>query len=235
MKKNQLLIVLALLFGLTVNAQKEVSQRKTMEDAFIARMKSMAGSDILARISPDTSVMSKAKGKSYYILPGDTYILDEISSATYYMSEGSSFQPICEKQFPTETIANRLLLPNRELPDGEIKLKFQKYRYETDSVNIQFKQFVVFCKNEGYESFVGIEHTDKAEMKVDVFLYNNTKKWLHIVTLTCPIEQVADNGLSIAGDAWLFIPTSNLRELMGNKLPKDFMNKLLQKTKSKSI
>lgn len=231
MRKKNILILLTLLICSGVTAQNVESQRKTMEDAFIARMKEMESSDVLSRVSPDTTVMSKAEGKNYYIHPGDTYIIDEISSATYYDYNGTSFLPLCNKHFPIETIANRLLLPSRELPDGKMQLKFQKYRYETDSVDIQFKQFIAFCKNENHKAYVGIEKFDKEEMKVDVFLYNDTSKWLHIFTLNCPIDRVADEGLSIAGDAWLFIPTSNLRELMGKELPDDFMQKLLNKTK----
>lgn len=233
MKRYQILIVLTLFICATAIAQEETSQRKNIEDTFIERMKAMAGSDILARISPDTTVMSKVEGESYYILPGETYILDEISSATYYTHKGLVFLPLCDKRFPKETIANRLLLPNRELPDGEMKVKFQKYRYETDSVNIQFKQFIAFCNSEGYKAYVGIEHIDNTEMKVDVFLYNDTAQWLHIFAFTCPVKNVSDKGLVIEGCAWLFIPTSNLRELMGKELPKDFMQKLMRKTQSK--
>lgn len=231
MKKYQLLIVFTLFMCVTAIAQDEASQRKAIEDAFITRMKEMAGSDILARISPDTTVMSKIEGKDYYVLPGETYILDEISSATYYVHDGLLFTPLCDKRFPTETIANRLLLPNRELPDGKMNVKFQKYRYKTDSVSIQFKQFVAFCNSEDYKAYVGIERIDSMEMKVDVFLYNDTTQWLHIFTLTCPVEDVSAKGLAIEGCAWLFIPTSNLRELMGKELPDDFMETLLRKTK----
>lgn len=223
MKKDKTLIIFALFVCISAIAQEETSQRKAIEDAFIARMKEMAGDDILARISPDTTVMSKAEGKNYYVLSGDTYILDEISSATYYNNDGKSFLPLCDKRFPKETIANRLLLPNRELPDGKMNVEFQKYRYEKDSVSIQFKQFVAFCNSEDYKAYVGIENIDSVEMKVDVFLYNDTTQWLHIFVFTCPIEDVSDKGLTIEGSAWLFIPTSNLRELMGKGLPDDFM------------
>lgn len=231
MKRKELILALALLGCIVATAQDVESQRKKKEDAFIARMKEMAGGEWLARISPDTTVMSMVEGKKYYVLPGDTYILDNISSATYYHRNGKTFQPLCDKCFPAETIANRLLLPNRELPDGELRLEFQKYRYETDSVNIQFKQFVMFCRNEGYKEYVGIESMDDVNMKVDVFLYKEDDQLLHIFNIECPLDKVSDNGLYIAGSAWLFIPTSNLRELMGKELPKDFMQKLLRKTK----
>lgn len=231
MKKKKIFLALAFLGCLTATAQNEVSQRKMTEDAFITRMKEMASGEILASISPDTTVMSLMEGKKYHVLPGETYILDNISSATYYKRKGKSFIPLCDKRFPAETIANRLLLPNRELPDGELRLKFQKYRYETDCVNIQFKQFVVFCKNEGYKAYVGIESMDDANMKVDVFLYKEDDQWLHIFNIECPLDKVSDNGLCVTGSAWLFIPTSNLRELMGKELPKDFMQKLLRRTK----
>lgn len=228
---RKILLILTTFLCITATAQDETSQRKKIEDAFIARMKEMAGGEVLTRISPDTTVMSMVESKKYYVLPGDTYILDNISSATYYNRKGKFFQPLCDNRFPAETIANRLLLPNRELPDGELRLKFQKYRYETDSVNIQFKQFVVFCKNEGYKAYVGIESMDDVKMKADVFLYKEEDQWLHIFNIECPLKNVSDDGLNVAGSAWLFIPTSNLRELMGKELPKDFMQKLLRKTK----
>lgn len=180
-------------------------------------------------------MMSKMKSKNYYVLPGDTYILDEISSATYYFYKEKAFHALCNKHFPVETIANRMLLLNEELPDGELRLKFQKYRYETDSVNIDFKRFVTFCKSEGCEAYVGVEDKDDTELKVDVFLYNAAAQWLHIINFECPAENVADEGLSVAGNAWLFIPIGNLRELMGKELPPDFMEKILSKTKNTSL
>lgn len=231
MRKKLIPFICALFVCTAAAAQEETSQRKNTEDAFIAKMKEYAQGDFLGKVSPDTTVLGKVEGKDYYVLSGDTYIIDEISSATYYSHEGNAFQPLCDKHFPAETIANRLLLPNRELPDGSMKLTFQKYRYETDSVRIHFKQFYHFCKSDDYDAYIGIESKDSKEMKVDVFLYNATNKWLHIFSLNCPTQSVADEGLEIKGDAWLFIPTSNLRNLMGKELPKDFIQKLLNKTK----
>lgn len=231
MRKKLIQTVCALFVCIAATAQEETSHRKSTEDAFIAKMKEYAQRDLLGRVSPDTTVLGKVEGKDYYVLPGETYIIDEISSATYYTHVDEGFLPLCDKRFPAETIANRLLLPNCELPDGCIKLTFRKYRYKTDSVNIHFKQFYQFYTNEHYEAYIGIESKDSKEMKVDLFLYNARNKWMHVFVLDCTTQSVADDGLTVKGDAWLFIPTSNLRNLMGKELPKDFMQKLLNKTK----
>lgn len=231
MKKSNIVITFALLVCGVAIAHNAASQRKFMEDAFISRMKAMAEGDFITKTSPDSTVLSKVEGKDYYICPGDTYIYDEISSATYYAHKGTSFQPLCDKRFPIETISNRLLLSDSGLPGGEMKLTFHKYRYETDSLNIQFKEFIAFCNSENYKAYVGIEQIDSIELKVDVFLCDNIGKWLHIFNFSSPVEEVADEGLSITGNAWLFVPTSNIRELMGKELPDDFMKKLVRGTK----
>lgn len=231
MRRLLLFIMVGLLSWATSSAQQADSKRKSMEDAFIEQMKVAAKMDVLSRIKNDSTVMSRVEGENYYVHPGETYIVDGISTATYYERKGKSFIPLCDAKYPKETIANRLLLPNRELPNGSIKLTFQKYRYQKDSVNIQFKQLMTFCRNKGYEMFVGIEGMGKKEMKVDLFLFNNENKWLHVINLACPIKNVADKGLVVEGVAWLFIPTSNIRQLMGKELPKDFMDKLMKKTK----
>ena len=90
---------------------------------------------------------------------------------------------------------------------------------------------MTFCRNKGYEMFVGIENMSKKEMIVDLFLFNYENKWLHVINLSCPIKNVADKGLVADGTAWLFIPTSNIRQMMGKELPQDFMDKLMKKTK----
>jgi len=225
-----LLIMLGLCCAVS-SAQQVDSKRKSMEDTFIEQMKESAKMDVLSRITNDSTVMSRVEGESYYVHPGETYIVDGISSATYYERKSKSFVPLCDVKYPKETIANRLLLPNRELPEGNMKLNFQKYRYQSDSVKIQFKQLMAFCRNKGYEMFVGIECMGKKDMKVDLFLFNYENKWLHVINLSCPIKNVADKGLVVEGTAWLFIPTSNIRQLMGKELPKDFMDKLMKKTK----
>lgn len=228
-KKHLTLFPLLILISLQVMSQEETSQRKNMEDAFISRMKAVATDiDVLTRVGEDTLMTNKVEGENYYTQLGGKYIFDEITSNTYYIKRGKSFQPLCDKHFPKETIANRLLLSNNDMPKGIMSLKFQKYRYETDSVNIAFKQFVTFCKNEGYDAYVGIEHIDKKEINADVFIYNAENKWLHLIYITCPIEDVSNEGLVANGYAWLFIPTSNLRELMGKELPEDFMDRLLK-------
>lgn len=231
MRRLLLFIMMGLLSWATSSAQQADSKRKSMEDAFIEQMKETAKMDVLSRITNDTTVMSRVEGKSYYVHPGDTYIVDGISTATYYERKGKHFIPLCDVKYPKETIANRLLLPNRELPDGNINMKFQKYRYQSDSLSIQFKQLMTFCRNKGYDMFVGVESMSKKDMKVDLFLFNNENKWLHVINLSCPIKNVADKGLVVEGTAWLFIPTSNIRQLMGKELPKDFMDKLMKKTK----
>ena len=230
MRRLLLFIVLGL-YSVVSLAQQVDSKRKSMEDTFIEQMKVAAKMDVLSRITNDSTMMSRVEGECYYVHPGETYIVDGISTATYYESKGKGFVPLCDVKYPKETIANRLLLPNRELPDGNMKLNFQKYRYQSDSVKIQFKQLMAFCRNKGYEMFVGIEGMDKKEMKVDLFLFNSENKWLHIVNLSCPIKNVATKDLVVEGTVWLFIPTSNIRQLMGKELPKDFMDKLMKKTK----
>lgn len=231
MRRLLLFMTISLFCCAVSSAQQTDSKRKSMEDAFIEQMKMSAKMDVLSRIKNDSTVMSRVEGENYYVHPGETYIVDGISTATYYERKGKSFIPLCDAKYPKETIVNRLLLPNSELPDGSIKLTFQKYRYQKDSVNIQFKQLMTFCRNKGYEMFVGIEGMGKKEMKVDLFLFNNENKWLHVINLSCPIKNVADKGLVAEGTAWLFIPTSNIRQLMGKELPKDFMDKLMKKTK----
>ena len=229
MKKYLILLPLLFLICQQVMPQEGTSQRKFIEDAFISRMKAVAKDcNLLTRTDTDTIVRSMEKGEKFYTQLGGYYILDEISSNTYYLKRDKAFQPLCDKHFPKETIANRLLLSNNDLPNGTMVLKFQKYRYETDSVDISLKQFVTFCKNEGYDAYVGIEHIDNKEINADVFLYNVEEKWLHLIYITCPIEDVSKEGLVINGNAWLFIPTSNLRELMGKELPEDFMDRLLK-------
>lgn len=220
-----------LLISSTAVAQSVESQRKLMEDAFVSRMKEMSGDNVLERVSLDSTILSMVESGDYYISPGDTYVIDEISSATYYSYNGMSFEPLCSKAFPRETIANRLLLSNRELPDGDVNLRIQKYKYETDSICLKFKQLVSFCKCENFNAYVGFEESDAENMRVDLYLYNYENKWLHVITLDCPVNEVADDGLSINGNAWLFIPTSNLKELMGKNLPDDFMKKLSEKYK----
>lgn len=227
MKKYLILFSLLFIICLQVMAQEISSQRKTIEDAFISRMKAIATApNVLTKIDTNTLVKNMVKGDCYYTQSGETYILDEISSNTYFERRGYVFKPLCDKNFPKETIVNRLLLSSNDLPDGLMTLKFQKYRYEVDSVSISLKQFVSFCKGEGYNAYVGIEHMDNKEIIADVFLYNSERKWLHIINVTCPIEDVAHEGLVANGNAWLFIPTSNLRELMGKELPEDFMDRL---------
>lgn len=231
MRRLLLFLVMGLLCCAVSLAQQADSKRKSMEDAFIEQMKMAAKMDVLSRITNDSTVMSRVEGKNFYVHPGETYIVNGISTATYYERKGKSFVPLCDAKYPKEMIANRLLLPNRELPDGNVKLTFQKYRYQKDSVNIQFKQLMAFCRNKGYEMFVGIEGMGKKEMKVDLFLFNYENKWLHVLNLSCPIKKIADKGLVVEGVAWLFIPTSNVRQLMGKELPKDFMDKLMKKIK----
>ena len=231
MKKCLLLFSLLFLTCLQVMPQESTSQRKSIEDAFISRMKAMATNpDVLTRIDKNALGKNMVKGARYYTQLGETYILDEISSNTYYKRKGNVYKPLCDKHFPKETIANRLLLSDNDLPTGMMTLKFQKYRYESDSVSISFKQFVTFCKNEGYNAYVGIEHIDNKEIYVDVFLYNGEQEWLQLINITCSIEHVSDEGLVVNGNAWLFIPLSNLRELMGKELPKDFMDRLKKLT-----
>lgn len=229
MKKILILFSLLFLISLRVMSQEGTSQRKSIEDAFISRMKAMTiDGNVLTRIDIDTVVTNLVKENRYYTQYGETYILDEISSNTYYKKRGNIFKPLCDKHFPKETIANRLLLSNNDLPNGMMTLKFQKYRYETDSVSISLKQFVSFCKHEGYKAYVGIEHIDNKEINADVFLYNDEEKWLHLINVNCPIEDISNEGLVAIGNVWLFIPTSNLRELMGKELPEDFMDRLIK-------
>jgi len=191
----------------------------------------MTHGKILGDFYPDTTAIDKVKDKKYYEYPGETYIVDQISSTTYYVPENDGIIALCDNNYPKETITNRLLLSNSNLPDGEMQLTFQKYRYEKDSIRIGLKQFVSFCRQEGYTIYIGIEQLDSSTTIVDLFIFNKLKKWLHLLSLSCPTKDIADAGLTLKGNAWLFIPTSNVRELMGKELPKDFMNRLLRKTK----
>ncbi|MCD8297726.1 MAG: hypothetical protein LUC88_09160 [Prevotella sp.] len=148
-----------------------------------------------------------------YILPGETYYNNDITSSTYFV-KNDTILPVWDEKYPLESIADLFLYPSEIYGDIPLSLTILKHEYgEKDSLTICLEQLLATCEDEGCAPFWGVEKFNGDSLIGALFLYNQQQGYDHVLKIECnPVDVINGNGI-IKARASLFIPTNNVENL----------------------
>lgn len=159
---------------------------------------------------------------SIYALPGNTYIINSVSSDSYFTINKKTNQAkiIMDAKNPIPTIANMVVIGNGF--GGILELKISKHEYgRSEVINIPLETFIQYNLANGCDIFWGLDNIDANILKGTIFCYNINEGYDHIIRIEVNTSQLGSNKLTIKGYASLFVPTNNIQNLDQDKNEKE--------------
>lgn len=157
-----------------------------------------------------------------YAKQGNSFIVSDINSNTYYRKSGSrSYRPLYSRNYQYETLANLFVLDN--MPDKSILLDIthRKYGNTEQKYRIRLSDFTAFF-GKNFETYVGFEPSTLPGIKAVVILYNRKYNYVNMLMVDTFENAFFENGNNIQCRMYAFIPSHNIRSLFGGS---DLKNK----------
>ena len=162
----------------------------------------------------DKGALTALKQKSFYVLKGDAYHLENIRSDTYWEEKAGSgtFVPVFSADHLTESIGNLLLC---EDTPGDIKLHLvvRQYGFKKHELTMLMRDWVAYCRDQGCTLYWGVESMESESLKASVFVVNDVLCYDHVMSVEVPYAVFSDKGAIVQGDVNVFIPTHNIATL----------------------
>lgn len=187
--------------------------RTELENGFISALKH--GDNTLALEQPEiTDSLLEPYGDSLYILPGATYQNKDISSSVYFYSD-SLLTPVWDVRYPAESIANLFLFTTPGNAGTKVNMTVLKHEYgDQEKVSTDVAQLMDVAAKSGFRPFWGTESVGKDKLEGSLFLYSQSRSYVHILKVTCnPSDVIAGTG-AVTVRASLFVPTNNIHNLV---------------------
>ena len=78
---------------------------------------------------------------------------------------------------------------------------------------VTVRQFMEFAKSQGCTAYFSFEEIKDGKFWGALFLYNKETGYDHILSLECDVKDIATNQLVFNSKAYLFTPTTNVKDL----------------------
>lgn len=195
-------------------ALEENRNRGKIEDRFIAQLRK--GGIAAPAVKIDTAAMVPY-AEDIYIIPGVTYINENITNNTYFCRPDSvshSWMPVWNKEYPVQSIADLCLFPSDVYGNPQVQIKVRKHEYgKQETLTIPFSDLIAVARHNGCQPFFGVEKLEGGKLKATLFLYNKARAYDHVFRLICHPAEVIDGTGIIEATASLYIPTNNVSDM----------------------
>ena len=189
--------------------------REEIEEAFISGLKRYKVTSV--RPQPTFSILQLQLLKdSLFLLPGDKYIISNVNSHSYLIpSEDGNAIFVYDRAFPAESLANLFTVGNERGMEIEIEIDVIKHEYGIkETLIVPLETLVQYGIMNGCRVYWGTESVEQGELKASVIFYNPDEGYDHIFRIKCPLSEWDSDSFRIQARASLFIPTSNVDNLL---------------------
>lgn len=153
--------------------------------------------------------------KNCFILPGDSYYTDQMTSNLYYEridEDSDAFRLLYNSVFPIESLAN--LFCTTEIDnDITLDINYRKYGFQGESFKVTLRQWTDYCIQEGCIPFFGILEDNEDLMVCSVIMKNNDCGYLHTLRVEVPRGVIKEPKGEIKARLVSFIPHSRIKNL----------------------
>ena len=184
--------------------------RAEIEEAFISQLKK---SNLRRNVDIEIDSSSlQPYGEAEYILPGPSYINNQITRNIYLNSDKDS-SLIWDANHPLESI-NNLFICGAGDGNHDVDLTVVKHDYgEKEQIKTGIENLIALAEIEGCEPYWGIETNENGKITGSLFLYNPGQGYDHVVKIECVPEEVISGEGTIIARAYLYIPSNNVSNI----------------------
>lgn len=146
--------------------------------------------------------------QSYYIIPEITQnqSIDSLGCLVYDSSR------------PQESMANLMLTSDSVAPNATMQLELVLDRDKRERLQIPLNRWNALCRSFGCKPYFGIEKKEDDIIKGVQIMSNMPTGYDHILYVECTQGDLGKKDISLKATAYLYIPSSNVKELFA--LPK---------------
>lgn len=195
------------------------SGRREIEQNFIRDLAAYQYKSDSTEQSLDTLKLRKITDTDLYYIGGNTFMIPEVTDNVYYRRYGDDipiFSKVRNREFPAETFQNFVLGAGEDMPKTDIGIRFVKYDYKSDSLSLDMKAFMQFCKQSGCTPYFGIVSITEELAKGTLFLQNKDSGYEHVINITAPTSELLSKSVRLSAQAYLYAPLSNIKSLFGD-------------------
>lgn len=151
---------------------------------------------------------------NYYILPGESYYLDNLNSNKYYKQDSvnGGYSLIFTPHYPIESISN-LFTSNEINCDYKIDVTLKQYGFKQTQFTIPANNFVNYFFEQGCKAFFGLkEYTDKKIVGLLIML-NRAEGYCHTIRVTADTDILDNSTGNFKARIVSYIPVSRIKSL----------------------
>ncbi|WP_295729528.1 hypothetical protein [uncultured Muribaculum sp.] len=154
--------------------------------------------------------------KNYYILPGESYLLDNLTSNRYFRKEehaDSLFVPIYSGHYPLESLATLLVtgaIPN----DFTFDMKVDCYN-PLPPITVAVNNALGYFRSHGCSPFFGVGDFADGTATCYLVLRNAAEGYCHLMRITADVSQLDERQGRIKCRLTPYIPMSRVAALFG--------------------
>ena len=212
MKNEQVVVVVSFPVDYELLAN---STRREMEAKFIADMKAFKSPEPSPQQAVDSTQLKKYAIQGVFVKEGRNYIINAITSNTYYTKDDEGFKLLYDNQYIGESMSNLLMAP-ASLPKAPLTTKFSLSTYREESVSADYNQLYDFCIASGCEPFFGYEGITNGMASGTLIMHNQQSGYNHVFYVQCPAEEIGKEGAHLKATGYIYIPSSNIKDLLAS-------------------
>lgn len=193
------------------------SKRKDILEKFVNSLQQYEASTRYSQ-KMDSAKLKSYEKKGLYVQVGESYTIPSINTNTYFRkaqrtNDGYGYEWLLDKNFPSETLANRLLSPGSFPDDPAMVVTCFLYNHRKVTIPTTLANWMGLCSEGGCRPYYGFEKNNQGKLTATLIMRNRDSGYDHILTVTCQQEQLEDKALQLEAKAYLYTPSSNVSDL----------------------
>lgn len=207
-----------LLASLTFPVQYDLlmlSNKQELENILISHLSHAGGtlSDYSIK-SPDKDTFShEYKNNGIYMLEGDTYLKRSITDNLFYKKKEQAYSLFSSSQYPAESLSNILLRADKALPKASLTLRVVTYDNKVKTLKCTIADWLSCMEAYDCHCFYGFDKETDGKTTAVLYASNAKAGYDHVLRLECNTDQLDQPVVQLTGTAYLFSPTSNVKNM----------------------
>lgn len=147
-----------------------------------------------------------------YVLEGSKYMIDSLTSDSYYViKEGQPF-PLFDKGKPDKSLQN-LLMGCVDMKDVHLKLRYHIYDRVEEYCSMPLELFLGYMQNQGMSFYSATYKQENDELCGLLLMYHPVYNFIHMIIVNNDNAIYGLGEKCLSGEFYTFIPQHNIKSL----------------------
>lgn len=153
--------------------------------------------------------------KGYYILPGDSYLLDNLTTNAYYwrsIEADTLYVPIYDREYPMESLATLLLRPAAVAANFMLDVKVDCYGH-APVVRVPLAAALDYFRARGCTAYFGVSDYQEPTATCYLVLRNALEGFCHLLRVTADTSLLDARAGTLTARLTPYIPMARVAQL----------------------